>query len=358
MDGIIRASSFPPEIRPVLLNILSYPLDDGYFFWRKILEVGVRSPKHLALDQYSSYNAEYHHPHEFFDNFTEVLSLMPTESVVTCTDLFTDQLPYTLSFNSGKRALDQYMSLTNDTDFRCEHGDRVWLSPACRSQPSRCVPLVVLYFFDWAMQRATLLHMPLAVIMTDSWLKGDYSAYLPALARGRFLFHWTQPDDSLFDELGRLPALLHLPRIDFHQHTQGIHRTDLTGLSGRNFAWRSLRDLDPHVHFLATSADFSAQEMEAFMAQSLRLGKPSAGDPAVARIACDWIRAHPERWRGWIPTRCPRGTFSDHTLTACRPCPAGRYCSGGKLAPEVCPERSYCPPNSSQPAPCPAHRAV
>jgi hypothetical protein len=133
MDGIIRASSFPPEIRPVLLNILSYPLDDGYFFWRKILEVGVKSPKHLALDQYSSYNAEYHHPHEFFDNFTEVLSLMPTESVVTCTDLFTDQLPYTLSFNSGKRALDQYISLTNDTDFRCEHGDRVWLSPACRS---------------------------------------------------------------------------------------------------------------------------------------------------------------------------------------------------------------------------------
>jgi hypothetical protein len=353
-DGINRASSLPSELRPELISILDYNLDDGYFLWKEVVTDGLNTPNHLNLATHYSYDAKFHKPHAHFDSWEKLYQLLPESSVVKCTDIFSEiGLMYSSSVSKGNLALQKYIRLTNDTTFACGNNDTVWFSPACRANTTECVPLVLLYNFDWAMQRATLLNLPFAIMLVNSWTTGDYEAFIQAIKTGRFLFHWTKPDDSLFDSGGELPVLFELPRMNVHEHAQDLHVSGLDSLKGRNYAWQLLAQVDPFVAHFARHANFNDDDMRAMMLRSRALNHSIRGTAALQEVACEWVRANEPVWRRWVPALCPGGAHADPTLTACLPCPSGSFCPGGTAAPRLCPAGSYCPGNCSAPMLCP-----
>jgi len=70
-----------------------------------------------------------------------------------------------------------YIELTGDTGVdKCEQ-DMVWFSVSCREDPTLCVPLLIQYTYDFAIQISWFLEMPLAVFFVNSGKNGDYAEY-------------------------------------------------------------------------------------------------------------------------------------------------------------------------------------
>lgn len=215
--GYKRILNIPLEVRPVLLSVLSYDLVDEWYLWRDIVNAGYNSSAHLSLDYWRSYDASAFAPHLFFDPWTRVFDLIPRDTIVRCADMTAD-----LGID---RATDQYTKVTGDTGVQCANGDRVWFSPACRANNATCIPLILQYNVDMAMQIATLLNMPLAIILVSPGPAGDYADYNRAARAGRMLFGWYQPDDTFVDAAGRLPVLLILPRHDPSAYRSSVFAT-------------------------------------------------------------------------------------------------------------------------------------
>jgi hypothetical protein len=199
------------DVRPDLLSMLSYNLIDQWYIWLDQVEAGLRASPPIALDYYRSYNADNFNPRGGFDPWEKLLGLLPPAIVVRCSEMGPD--------SANPRNTHRYTALTNDTGVGC-HDDAVWFSPACRADPAACVPLLIPYNFDVAMQLAFFLRMPVAVVMA----LGD--GYYDAVRGGRFLFGWYQPsDDPLTDASGRYPTLVNLPHADAQEQQEGIYRT-------------------------------------------------------------------------------------------------------------------------------------
>ena len=182
IDGQSLAANMSHAIRPSLLSMSSYNLDDAYFLWKDTLQSGLDSPEHLALDQYSSYDAAYHKPHKFFDHWSRMTEVMAPEAVITCSDAFTSTDEYVglLGHNATWQML-EFIRVTNYSDISCSENDTIWFSPACKHNTSECVPLLVMYFLDLAMQRAIFLNLPLAIMLVGPGAFGDYREYLAAI---------------------------------------------------------------------------------------------------------------------------------------------------------------------------------
>ena len=358
ITGLDRARGFPPSFRPSLLSVLSYNLDDGYFLWQKIIDDGLRDTKPLLLDDYGSYNASLYSPHTFFDHWTRLFELLPAEMFYSCSEIFAGNVSYGLYQDAGNFS-ELYQQLFNDSDFSCGHNDTVWFSPACRNDTDKCVPLILLYYLDWAMQRANFFNLPVAVVVYNAGPTDDAPEYLAAVTAGRFLFHTTAPNNFLADELGRQPVLLSLPRQNETEQALFVFRTGIDGLKPRNYGWRYLKETDPYVAFFASSIDLTQGDMDGLMRRSRALQLAGAARDLAARIAaCEWVQGNEATWRAWIPTMCPPGAYSDDSLTLCIPCPAGSRCAGGSILPSPCPEDHYCPANCSTPIPCPPGRGA
>ena len=244
MYGIRRQQSLPSSIQPSLLEVHSYFVDDGYYMWASTINKVPSKPHHIDIDDYIPYNVLHRNDvHRFFDSWETVYDLLTPANIMRCSDFFSPEAPSVFAFgNSGLESLANYERATGDRAFRCGVNDTVWFSPACRSNTSACVPLVVMYYFDAAIQRATLLNLPLAVIMSNVWVTGDYGPYLSAIQTARFLFHWYEPDDTVLGPDGEFPVLFRLPRLDLAGQIQGDLRTGIDGLLARNFGWRLLKE--------------------------------------------------------------------------------------------------------------------
>ena len=244
MYGIRRQQSLPSSIQPSLLEVHSYFVDDGYYMWASTINKVPSKPHHIDIDDYIPYNVLHRNDvHRFFDSWETVYDLLTPANIMRCSDFFSPEAPSVFAFgNSGLESLANYERATGDRAFRCGVNDTVWFSPACRSNTSACVPLVVMYYFDAAIQRATLLNLPLAVIMSNVWVTGDYGPYLTAIQTARFLFHWYEPDDTVLGPDGEFPVLFRLPRLDLAGQIQGDLRTGIDGLLARNFGWRLLKE--------------------------------------------------------------------------------------------------------------------
>jgi hypothetical protein len=144
--GYARALNIPLDVRPVLLSVLSYDLLDEWYLWRDVVDAGWNSTAHLSLDHYRSYDASVFAPHVFFDPWTRVLDLIPPDTIVRCAEM--------TAAAGIDRAADQYTRATGDAGVQCVRNDSVWLAPACRAAPGTCVPLMVQYSVDIAMQVA------------------------------------------------------------------------------------------------------------------------------------------------------------------------------------------------------------
>ena len=352
--GNIRAQGLPQDARPVLLGVLDYDLVQEWYLWGDIIESAQNSDQHLFLNYYPSYNASNFKPHLFFDSWVRIFEILPPNLIARCSEM----VPTT--DNAGASGLfrhtDQYSKLTNDTGISCHHNDTVWFSPSCRASNSECVPLLIQYDFDYAMQIAFFLNMPLAVVLVRADPDGSFSSYYRAVREGRFLFFWYQPDDSLLDAGGRLPAVLNMPRANELEQQAGLFRTGMPAFKPRNYGWRSLEAVDRLVAALASRVTLYNREMDGLMAASHALKAGGSLDPAAVpwAVACDWVRRSAARWSAWIPAACGPGSLADSTLLACLPCPPGSYCLGGAGTAQPCPQAAYCPAAASAPVPCPA----
>jgi hypothetical protein len=358
-DGIVRVHEQSPKNRPPLLNVLDYNLDDGYYLWRKVATIGLQDAVPIELDHYASYNVDNYKPHKYFDHWTRLFELIPSDSIVKCSDIFSGAYFGGISGINATQTLQRYSQLTNDTNFSCAMNDSIWFSPACRHNTSECVPLILQYYLDFAMQRAHFLNMPLAIIMVEAGAAYDQGPFKDAVHLGAFLFHTFLPNDNLFDAEGDLPILLNLPRRNDHDQAAGIFVTGREGLKARNYGWRGLKAAGPYVHFFASSYNLADHDVAGFMRQVREL-KLAGLDPDAAawEVACGWVRANAEMWQDWVPAICPPGQVSDASLTECLPCPTGSSCPGGTEDPSPCPPAFYCPPNASRLEPCPQGRVA
>jgi hypothetical protein len=245
--------------------------------------------------------------------------------------------------------------LTNDSGVDC-FSDAVWFSPSCRANTSECVPLMLQYGFDFAMQIAFFLNMPLAIVLVKPDADFGFGTFYKSAKAGRFLFNWFQPDDSLVDDAGNLPVNLNLPRSNELEQLAGVFKTARPAFKPRNFGWRKLPEVDRLVSFLASKVSLYNLEMDSMMRSSRRLKDSGQTDNLLLSrsIACEWVLASPNRWAPWIPAICPPGSFADGALSSCAPCPAGSFCLGAVDAGAACPAGFYCLAGASAATQCPA----
>jgi serine/threonine protein kinase len=347
MMGVRRVSMLPTEVQPVLLGVLDYSIDDQIFLWQETVSSGLG---HLSLDYYRSYDASSYKPHVFFDHWTRIFELLPPELIVRCSTMTPGSV--------HERLTDHYVAFSGDNRTECDHGDAVWFSPACRANTSECVPLLLQYGAEMAMQFSYFYTMPLAIVVVDQGA-ANYREYYAAVRASRVLFSWFFPQENLVDSEGRFPALLNFPRTNQEEWIQRVYRTGNANLRPRNYAWRRLPALDRRAAFLGARVTAQDQDVEAWMRRSRRL-QDAGADPAAAsrQIACEWLAGRPAAWAPWIPAACPAGAFVDPTLTQCLPCPAGSSCAGGERPPIACPLGFFCPAASAAAVPCPEGRTT
>ena len=232
--GASRANGLPDAVRPFLLSVLDYDLFDSWYLWSDVVQAGW-DQGHLTLDYYRGYNASVFKPHAFFDPWSRMLDLLPPDVVIKCAARDPG--------NKNGMAWSTYVRVTGDNRTDCVRNGSVWLSPRCRANASECVPLMLQYSLDRALQLAFFLDLPLAIVLVGPGPGGAYSEYYAAVRRGRFLFGWYQPDDTLADAAGRLPVLVNLPSANELEQQQGIFRTGTAQTRPRNYVWRKLEEV-------------------------------------------------------------------------------------------------------------------
>ena len=347
--GISRADALPHSATPALLSVLNYQTTDQWYVWQEVVDTAASSSEHLLLDFYKSYNSSIFKPHKYFDHWTKIFELVPSEFIAKCSELGPGSYE--------DRLAAKYQQLTNDSDVTCHHNDSVWFSLSCRANTSECVPLLLQYNYASAMQLSFFLNFPLAIVKVKDGATEFNAVYYNAIRKGRFLFDWFQPDDSLADAQGRLPVLVVLPPINQLQQSQQIYRTGNAFVNPRNYAWPSLASVDRRVAQLSASIALYDEDMDQLMLASRLLKDAGYSATSVEfRVACDWVLAQESRWRPWIPVRCAPGDAADATLTECAPCAPGTYCPGGLVDAVPCPPGHYCLANASAPRACPPGR--
>ena len=92
--------------------------------------------------------------------------------------------------------VEKYTRLTGDADVSCMSGyisgyeDGVWFSKSCRENRDRCIPLVIQYTMNFAMQISYFLDMPLAVMMIASGKDKNYTEYYSVIQQTDCMFGW------------------------------------------------------------------------------------------------------------------------------------------------------------------------
>jgi len=387
MLGNRRASKLPQDKRPDLLSVMDYTLVDQFFLWPSVLQRGLSPENMLSLDHYRSYqppNVAY----QYFEPWRNVLQYArqtytlngeTRHLIVSCTEQDDKS-------SMVRRRADQYTQATGDSHVECIEDDYVWISPACRGSDTgplydspysrlnqtQCIPLVIQYSVDFALQISYFLNLPVALIVLNSGRNGDYSEYWDLVRKFDVIFGWRTPDDNLAREVDRqpvLPVMLNMPSTNKHEHAEGIYKTGHNNLEPRNYAWRLLRSVDTHVAYLSSMLNFYDSDLDEMMIRNrelkTQLRLASAADMAMpwdaesgvasidqysARVvACEWILepANKRRWQAWLPSICAAGYASDETPSHCVPCNAGKYCAGGVEPMRLCPAGTWCPQQTS-----------
>ena len=300
--GHQRATILNEDVRPDLLNVLSYTLIDSWYVPESVFKDGLHHNPPLSLDYYRSYDATYYDASRIFDKWEKLIQLLPKNNIVRCSSMTPG--------SAFPRHTDNYIAVTNDTDVECQHNDSVWFSPACRSNRSRCVPLLISYNFDVAMQLAFFHNLPLAIVMADG------TSYYEVARAGRFLFGWYQPsDDPAADGNGNYPLLVNLPPADVQEQLRGVYRTGFAQFKPYNYCWRHLREVDRLVHSFAAQVDLGDQDWARLMPQSRRLKvrgpRPGPSCPACPRRAC---LQRGEGVNVCCSDRCPAVSAGDEVL--------------------------------------------
>jgi hypothetical protein len=198
-----RINALNESLRPVLLSTLDYPLLDQYFIWPDLLDRGPGANCTPLLDDYRMYSfpddntSACPHVSSYFTPWKTVYDTFKNMNYQN-TEGKEKDLIVRCSMMTGEDSRDaaKYTALTGDAEVSCMSGspsgyeDGVWFSKSCRENKNRCIPLIIQYGMDIAMQISYFLDMPLAIMLISAGRKGDYAEYFSSIQQTACIFGW------------------------------------------------------------------------------------------------------------------------------------------------------------------------
>ena len=198
-----RVSLLNESLRPVLLSTLDYPLLDQYFIWPDLLDRGYAANCTPLLDDYRMYSfpddntSACPHVSSFFTPWKTVYDTFKNMKYQNAEGKEIDVI-VRCSAMKGEDSRDAatYTALTGDAEVSCMsgtisgHEDGVWFSKSCRENKNRCIPLIIQYGMDIAMQISYFLDMPLAVMLISAGRGGNYAEYYSGIQQTACMFGW------------------------------------------------------------------------------------------------------------------------------------------------------------------------
>eukprot|EP00929_Paragymnodinium_shiwhaense_P088954 TRINITY_DN49244_c0_g2_i1.p1 TRINITY_DN49244_c0_g2~~TRINITY_DN49244_c0_g2_i1.p1 ORF type:complete len:1102 (+),score=105.99 TRINITY_DN49244_c0_g2_i1:203-3508(+) len=284
-----------PETAPVRIPDIGYTGEETTFISSATMSVG--SLAGVSLKAYTSYNASSQDPSQFFSRMQDV----DTNMLAACSsDAIRKGLTDVGGFDRYVKAFpDDAGGYVADADgfyWPTCPGGYWWLSPACRQDPSKCIPWVT--WKAWTatlhMQRATLYNMPLAIGFTT-----NRTAYGLMPRRYKVLMYWWRPDLSFID----LSMQMMVFPTD-EDRTFGDTLADRRYIPHALDKWvmKGLQAKEPTQ--LAERFKIKAEDMDSMLLR-LRSGKDAR------TVACEWLKGEDvmSKWKTWIsrPTDCIEG---------------------------------------------------
>eukprot|EP00928_Gymnodinium_smaydae_P098908 TRINITY_DN9308_c1_g6_i1.p1 TRINITY_DN9308_c1_g6~~TRINITY_DN9308_c1_g6_i1.p1 ORF type:complete len:536 (+),score=53.95 TRINITY_DN9308_c1_g6_i1:154-1761(+) len=169
---------------------------------------------------------------------------------------------------------------------RCWH-DSWWLSPTCRADASRCIPVIIAgqgWSMDALMMQAATYSLPFAIAVAR-----DFSSYMLTIQKFAVLFYGWLPEVMPFQV-----SEVILPVHDEYEWSLGNKRTREASVAVRKWAANGLGSIAPAAYELASRMRFSMEDVMQL------LQEPSQGQSSHA-AACEWVQKHQDRWLAWLP---------------------------------------------------------
>jgi len=277
---------------PVMLGDCGYTGVETIFVLKQAFSQAYQQ-QGLSLDFYRSYDPAWKDTSPYFGSWTEI----DISELRPCSE--------TLLFNHDDMV--NYLKFTSDYEgiqddepggmhARCWN-QAWWLSPACRTNPQKCVPIItggngwMLYAI---MQTSATWQLPWAVATAADWQK-----YTTVPREYGTMLYWWKPDQT-FIELQPKPVVF--PSISEQLWSDGdksgiLMEADLLKYVRADFPRAALPASD-----LAEKMSLSDKEIDDLLNELKVLND-------VDTVACQWLRSNKDVWINWIPleSSCQEG---------------------------------------------------
>ncbi|CAL1140129.1 unnamed protein product [Cladocopium goreaui] len=309
---------------PKLLTSMGYEGSESMYFSSAVLHAAYEA-EGLALEFWTGFDATWKRPWQYFDN----------PSVVN-----KSQLKLCSETNLANHLLmSQYLNITGDTGGVVIHGDGTvtancpdgyaWLSPACRSDSTKCINFFTLgggYGLTQTVQKATKWNIPMAFMVAKTG-----SDWVSLSNTRKSLFYWWVPDPTFLE---MSPVKSSYPQHDKQAWERGDLSTDGVGTYIGIIVSNDLSALAPRVQGFLNNINMDLATMN-----SVLLEQKFSGEPWESAM-CGWLRNNTQIWQDWLPddsTCFPKfGLYNENTEQfvpnrddkeglSCRACPSGTY---------------------------------
>lgn len=314
------------EEMPINAGDMGYPGETGGYLPAAAVNEA-RNASGLALEYYANWDASWFTPSQYFTNVATV----NTSDLMKCSDsLLTDNSSaYHYFAKSGDAG---GVDITTDGEgvktykYVCQDG-YFWLSSACRSDLTKCVPFIT-GGGGWDVltttQQAAAYNMPLALGVAATWSK-----FLEVPKKYKTMFYWWTPDSAFLE---MQPSKLVLPPFNAYAWSQSDYTSAASAIPVAKIATKDLQAMAPDIMKLLEASLFDLEAVDSMMLNM------KSNSVTRKQAACDWLKGNTDRWKSWIPkaTKCNPGfgvyddvtdTFTAEraTATTCRACLPGMF---------------------------------
>eukprot|EP00929_Paragymnodinium_shiwhaense_P088958 TRINITY_DN49244_c1_g2_i1.p1 TRINITY_DN49244_c1_g2~~TRINITY_DN49244_c1_g2_i1.p1 ORF type:complete len:1026 (+),score=70.37 TRINITY_DN49244_c1_g2_i1:161-3238(+) len=277
-----------PARAPIRFRHMGYTGVDSTFISSTTSYKGV--PAGLVLNVYSSYNASAHDVSPFFSRIHDIDTSLLSHCNSTATRKAVADQGYVNAYAEAFPSdVEGYFKDKNGHYWpTCPDGNW-WLAPACRDNPSKCIPWITHQAWRTTvhMQRATLYNMPLAIGFTR-----NFTAYEHLPRAYDLLTHWWKPD-STFLELDMKMVL-----FPVEEHSYFGQRVGLRGGIPHELDKWVMKDFRAWEAVLLTQRFRIEPEGMDGMLRQLMSGKDAF------TVACEFLTGEvleKPAWARWIP---------------------------------------------------------
>merc|ERR1719409_1451388 len=350
----------PAERRATQLTPHTYTGEEGMFVPPATWHDGYANGS-LLLSSYLTWNdTKFPTVRSFFDDFRTTRPRLTVEAPLLNSYASTnthDAFYAEKTGDTGPACYNQVTgALTTSTIADCE--GNAWVAPACRADPTRCIPVYTTSTWGAAefRQWAAWYDMPIALIDTT------WGGYVEAPKKARVPFYWWYPDTT-FDGGIKIQFPEHNPS-DFKDH---VLKSAMQTTTLQKFVWQHIGAADNGG---GAKIEYLLQRVAVYKSEiDIAMIRMAAGD-SVRDIACSFVQDYEARWREWIDVSCgvgegllngtcvpcEGGSYSRYDAPTknrfCTPCVAGTYCTVGATVPVPCDPGHRCGDNSARPQPC------